>query len=152
MKKILDNVYLVLALRVGFGVMFLFAGVPKIVDPAAFAIGVDNYHMLPNALVNLFAIALPWVEVAIGVLLIAGVFTEAAALVSLVLCVMFTVALAQAITRGLDISCGCFSVEGGEKVSPVLLLRDLLLILGSAWIMFFNRGRAGLLCLVRGNR
>ena len=41
---------------------------------------------------------------------------------------MFIIALAAALARGLDISCGCFRASGGHGVAPSLIVRDLLLL------------------------
>ena len=47
-------------IMVALGVMFLYAGFTKIVDPAGFSLSVYNYHLLPGCLVNIAAILLPW--------------------------------------------------------------------------------------------
>lgn len=151
MRRFLENPYLILALRIGFGVMYLVACYDKIVNVDKFAIAVDNYHFLPNMLVNLWAIALPWIELGIGLLLIAGVFTEASALISAALCVAFIIALTYAMARGYDIACGCFNTDAGaEKISAWLLIRDVFLLLGSLWMLFYNTGRFSLVSLFSG--
>ena len=49
---------LVLSFRLVLGAMFLYAGIVKIADPAAFAQAVANYRILPLALVNAAAVIL----------------------------------------------------------------------------------------------
>ncbi|MCL4235884.1 MAG: DoxX family protein, partial [Deltaproteobacteria bacterium] len=65
--------------------------------------------------------------------------------------VVFIIGLTQALARGLDISCGCFSQTTGQesKISPWLVLRDAALIAGSLWILVYNRGRWSVLTLLR---
>ena len=97
-------------LRVGLGVVLVYAAVPKLLAPAQFADVVANYRLLPSVLVSWVAITLPWLELLTGLCLILGVFVTAAALLSVAMFATFTVALASVQVRGLDISCGCFSV------------------------------------------
>ncbi|MBZ0273605.1 DoxX family membrane protein [bacterium] len=154
MRRVLENPYLLLVLRAGLGVMFVVASVDKIAEPDKFAIAVDNYHIVPNALVNLFALALPWIELVIGVFLVAGVMTQASALLSAILCFMFFVAVASALARGLDISCGCFVQEGAaaSKVSSGLVIRDALLTLASIWVLVFHQGQFTVRSLIARDR
>ena len=60
-----------------------------------------------------------------GACLILGVFLDGAALLSMGMMVMFIIALGQALARGLDIECGCFSQEG-SLVGLNTMLRDII--------------------------
>ncbi len=106
------------ALRLFLGGLLVYASHDKLFDPQPFANAVDNYQILPYSLVNMAAIALPWIEMVTGLCLIAGVFAPGAGLVATGMFAVFTVALVIAVLRGLNINCGCFSLEeGAEKVS-----------------------------------
>ena len=105
-------------LRLFLGGLLVYASHDKLFDPQPFANAVDNYQILPYSLVNLAAIVLPWIEMVTGLCLIAGVFAPGAGLVATGMFAVFTVALVSAVLRGLNINCGCFSLEeGAEKVS-----------------------------------
>jgi hypothetical protein len=52
-----------------------------------------------------------------------------------VMLLVFIIALSSALARGLDINCGCFSVEGGHGVDVGLLIRDILMFLGALIVM-----------------
>jgi hypothetical protein len=54
---------------------------------------------------------------------------------------VFIIAISSALVRGLDISCGCFSVEGGHGVAEDLLIRDILMFLGAAIVVFFGTSK-----------
>ena len=150
MKKIVVNQYLITVLRVFLGVLFIAAALPKIARPDQFAVAVDNYKFLPTILVNFWAIVLPWVEVAIGTFLIAGVFVEAAALISGLLYLSFIIALSAALARGLDIGCGCFKQGDTEgTINWLYLVRDSSLMLASIWVLFGYRGKLALESLWR---
>lgn len=65
---------IMLAARLILGGVFVFASVDKILHPAAFADAVYNYQILPDSLINVAAIILPWLELVLGSLLIIGVW------------------------------------------------------------------------------
>jgi uncharacterized membrane protein YphA (DoxX/SURF4 family) len=109
---------LVLASRIVLGVMFVYAGITKIMDPAGFAQAIANYRILPGGLVNPAAVVLPWVEVLAGLSLVLGLLLEGGALVIAGLLLVFTLALGFNLMRGLDISCGCFGPSGGSSRDP----------------------------------
>ena len=95
-----------------------------------------KYQILPLSLVNLQAIVLPWLELATGVLLIAGLWTRAAALVTCGMNVMFIVAIAMALAAELQLQCGCFSsAEAGHEMSASLIVRDVALLLAGALLV-----------------
>ena len=133
--------YLALTIRTILGGLFIYAGWLKIADPVLFAWSVAAYKILPPFGNYLVAATLPWVEFLCGLLLILGVRTRASATIVLLMNLVFTVALASAIIRGLDIDCGCFR-QGGPKTTPwSALLRDLLLVAGTMVLLRLDTGR-----------
>lgn len=137
MRRIIDNPILILALRVIMAGTFLYAAQSKIIDPSAFAKSVNNYHILPGSLVNIFALTLPWIEVLMAVGLLAGVWRETSAFLLNGMLALFTVALLIAIGTGVDINCGCFTQNPDVKSSLWLdFLRDLGFIALAAPLLF----------------
>jgi cobalt-zinc-cadmium efflux system protein len=121
------------------GGVFVYASFDKILHPYEFAEVVYNYQILPDALVNLTAILLPWLELSAGVFLILGLFVRGALFTCNGLLAVFLVALAFNFARGLDIDCGCFSSSGGPSTggSMILyLLRDAFLLAMGLFIFF----------------
>ena len=123
-----------LVIRLILGGVFVYASVDKIIHPAAFAEAVYNYQILPDALINLTAIVLPWLELILGAFLILGLWLPGAALLCNLLLITFFGALVFNLARGLDIHCGCFSTsqEGTSNLCMCLyLIRDgIFLLLG----------------------
>jgi hypothetical protein len=76
-----------------------------------FAKVILNYKILPIQMVNLLAIFLPWFEFVVGLCLVIWKFERAALILYSAMLVVFIIALSQALIRGLDISCGCYSVD-----------------------------------------
>ena len=122
------------------GLIFIYASMDKLLHPSAFAVAVDNYRILPGDLVNLAAITLPWLELVCGILLIIGMFPRAAALILSLLLVVFFLALSISLYRGIDISCGCFTLSTAtEKINITYMVRDVLVLAMSFQILFFDR-------------
>lgn len=109
--------YLAWAFRLALGVVFIVAAAPKIADPLGFAGSIANYHLLPDALINAMAITLPWIEIACGLGLVLGISVRANLLIVEALLLVFIVAILSAMSRGLDISCGCVSAATAETAS-----------------------------------
>jgi len=112
-------------LRLFLGAVFLYASFDKILNPESFAKAVYNYQILPDIAVNLAALWLPWLELLLGICLIAGVWLPGATLMSTGLLTVFIGALVFNLIRGLDIHCGCFSTEATEGPADIwTVLRD----------------------------
>ena len=98
------------------GVLFLVAALGKLSDLNAFAREVHNFRMLHPAMENVFALTLPWIELIAALSLLLGIRPRSGALVVAVLMSVFTVGVAQAIVRNLDITCGCFGTADAAQV------------------------------------
>jgi uncharacterized membrane protein YphA (DoxX/SURF4 family) len=122
-------------LRLGLGAIFIYASLDKIAHPAAFATAIGHYRMLPYFLVALMAAMLPWLELLCGLALILNRWTAGAALLIAGMNMIFIIAIATAMARGLDISCGCFSTGGaGSRVGLARLTEDLFFLLTAGWL------------------
>lgn len=92
------------------GVMFLVASFHKVRDPLAFAENIYHYQVLPDSLVNLVAIFLPWLEIVAGIALLAiPRLRLSSAWLLLGLLIFFTGLVGVTLARGIDVACGCFS-------------------------------------------
>lgn len=125
--------------RFGLAAVWLFSGVPKALDPDQTHVAVRAYDVLPPLGVELVAGILPWLEIALAVLLLLGLGTRVAAVVSGLLLVVFVAGVTQAWARGLTIGCGCFGgggqVEAGETAYVAELVRDAGFLLLAAWLV-----------------
>jgi uncharacterized membrane protein YphA (DoxX/SURF4 family) len=134
MRGFSENVVFAIC-RTLFGAAFVWAAWTKIIDPGGFAGAIANYDLLPYGLVGFTAAVLPWLELTCGILLIAGVWVTANALVLNALLVFFTAALSVSMVRGLDIACGCFSLDAQTRGSLWgVLLRDVAMLCVGLWI------------------
>jgi uncharacterized membrane protein YphA (DoxX/SURF4 family) len=140
-KKLLDNRWFVLTCRLVLGAVFIYASIDKIQHPAAFAKQVYNYQMLPVTASNLFAIALPWMELFAGLALIMGVFRGQAALLLSTLLVIFIVAISVNLARGVDLDCGCFSTSGEGRSIGLLTVAEDFALLGAGLVILYGERR-----------
>lgn len=134
-----------LAARLVIGTVWLVAGYLKFSDPAGTVRSVRAFQLLPESIVPAFGHLLPVVEMVLGACLILGLLTRAAAVISTALLVAFIVGISSAWARGLEIQCGCFG-GGGYKENAAAgylrdIIRDLGLILVSAWLVWRPRSR-----------
>jgi uncharacterized membrane protein YphA (DoxX/SURF4 family) len=125
--------YVPVLFRLLLGGVFIAAGALKALEPATFANDVARYGLLPDALVNVFALALPWIELVAGALLVAGAWRREAALVIAALNAVFIVAVSVALARGLEV-CGCFGAALARKASGWTLVEDAVFLAASIWI------------------
>lgn len=79
-------------IRTTLGVVFLVFGAMKLVDMPLFAEAVRQYGILPESVGRLYALSLPWVEVAVGTLLLVGLWLRWVAPVVIAITVSFIAA------------------------------------------------------------
>jgi uncharacterized membrane protein YphA (DoxX/SURF4 family) len=142
--------YITLVGRLLLGGVLLVAGGLKVTKPTDSANAVAAYKLLPTNIAHLLGYALPWLEVAIALLLIIGIVVRPAAIAGGLIMVIFIGAIASAWARGLVIDCGCFG--GGGALDPSLadqvhrtyfieIMRDLGLALTALYLYFFPYGK-----------
>jgi putative oxidoreductase len=110
------------------GVCFIYAGVLKHFHPDEFARAVLAYQLLPETLVGFTAAALPWVEIAAGLFLVAGLKRRSCLQLLGLLSFGFLVVMIITLARGLKIDCGC-GLFLQRQVGLIPLLEDLVFLL-----------------------
>ena len=119
-----------LVARLVLGVALLVAGGAKVGNPMVSARTVQAYQLLPFDVAAVVGYALPVVEIIVGILLVAGLFTRASAALGTLFMLVFIAAIASAWARGLTIDCGCFGGGGqigqGQTQYPQEIARDAL--------------------------
>ena len=142
--------FITLLCRLLLGGVLLVAGGLKAFKPSESAGAVAAYKILPTDIAHLIGYALPWLEVALGILLIIGLTTRLAAIAGTAVMIIFIAAIISVWARGILIDCGCFG--GGGEIDPskaaearqaylIEILRDLGLALSGIYLYFFPYGR-----------
>lgn len=106
------NIGLSVILRWLLGIILIWAALSKLGDPSEFFTVLLGYQLpIPNAILKIVAVTLPWMELLCGLLLLVNLWKDAALSWSLALFGVFLLVVGAAWIRGLDISCGCFNLE-----------------------------------------
>ncbi len=126
------------ALRVVLGAVFVYAAYTKLRQSwLLFALSIDSYQILPEWGVLTLARTLPWLELAIGVLLLAGWKLRYVSIAATAMLALFFSVMVIQYARGAGIDCGCFGV--GEALSIKTLARDAGLMLASVALVVLAR-------------
>jgi putative oxidoreductase len=131
-------------------VLLVWASLSKLANLNEFYASLAAYKLpLPNALVRLTAMVLPWMELLCGILLITGSARRAALAWTMILFALFVLATGQAWARGLDISCACFNLgflgDGAAKMFESVgfaFFRALVLLAGAVYVWRTSAGHS----------
>jgi uncharacterized membrane protein YphA (DoxX/SURF4 family) len=141
--------------RLGLAAVFLIAGGLKVGDLAASGRAVNAYDLMSYDTAKIVGAVQPFLEIALGLLLLAGLAVRLSAAIGAVLLVVFIAGIASAWARGLQIDCGCFS-KGGELTGGrtadygLEILRDLGFLVLAGILLVKPRTRYSVDGLLRG--
>ena len=128
-------------LRLLLGAGFVYAAYTKLRQSwLLFALSIDSYQLLPEWAVFALARTLPWLELTLGVFLIAGVWLRYLSIVAAAILGLFFSVMVVSYFRGAGIDCGCFGV--GEPLSARTLLRDGVLLAAAVVLVAYTRRRS----------
>lgn len=113
--------------RVSLGLVFLAAGLAKVVDSSTFAKFLRSWRANPGWIEGMIARVLPMLEVGTGALLLTGFRARLVGLFATSLLLFFTALVLLVIRRGTSVSCGCFGQLDKRPVSVRTVHRNLLL-------------------------
>ncbi len=136
--KWLRNLWVHRLLAWALGAIFLYAAIPKVLDPRPLLTIIWGYRLLPAGPINLVAMYMPWLELFVALGLVSGILRRGAAFWAFFLLTVFELALLVNAFRGVNVACGCFS-QSAEDVHNAwfLVLRDLPMWLAAAVLLFF---------------
>jgi protein-disulfide isomerase len=126
--------------RLVLGGVWIWAAWSKLGNPRGFVQAVRAYDATPEWLSKAIGYGLPVLELCIGVLLVLGLVTRVAAIVSSVLLAVFLIGIIQAAARGIKLECGCFggggATSGGTQYT-LDILRDVGLLVLAAFLILW---------------
>ena len=144
MREIILSDWIYRIVRVIYVVLFVYAGVNKLLNPRAFATVIDAFGLVPDPLIMPIAVALPILEILAAV----GLLFDVRGCLGLVagLLVFFMAVVSYGIWMGLDIDCGCFGLgdpegEAYKSLRPALY-RNIGLLAGTAYLYYWRFNRA----------
>jgi uncharacterized membrane protein YphA (DoxX/SURF4 family) len=120
--------WVILALRIVIGAIFIVAGVSKLGHADVFAAQIAGFRLLPEIVIAPMATVLPFLEILLGGYLILGLFTRTAAWVAVAFFAAFDGAIASAVVRGMSVSCGCFGPNDKTVTTWAEVARDFVFV------------------------
>jgi uncharacterized membrane protein YphA (DoxX/SURF4 family) len=133
--------------RLFLGGLLIYSGYTKLFIPgmnphppvsvalALFATQIDSFQLLPPWAVTRLAHTLPFVEIALGILLVIGWRLRLWSSLASVLLLGFLGVIIRSYALGLQINCGCFGP--GEALTIKTVLRDAALVAVSLLLTVF---------------
>lgn len=125
------------------GIVFIYAGSTKLLDPQSFAVLIEAYGILPEVLLMPAAIMLSCLEVLAGIGMLFDIRGSLAVIT--VMLGLFIAILGYGIRMGLDVDCGCFGPGDPEADAfhglKQALYRDLVMLAGVVCLYTWRRCR-----------
>ena len=142
---------IVLAGRLLGALVFVTAVRGKIEHRHELAGVVSNYRLLPERLAGFAAWSVVGLECLAALSLLSGVWLAAGAALAMALLIGFALAMGINLARGRrEIDCGCFQSGLRQRLSPALLVRNLVLALFLAPLLTAGAASASALQWVDG--
>ena len=140
--------WLSLIVRVALAGILGYAGYNKVIVPALSVESVAAYELFGETLNQLIGYTLPLFELALALLLLAGLATRVTGIISALLMAVFIAGIASAWARGLTIDCGCFGtggvVDADETTYALDIARDLGFMALGLFLAIWPRSRYSL--------
>lgn len=145
LQKICNNMWLNVACRIVIGGMFLLSGIGKAMDLGNSVKAVYNFHVVPwDWAVTLIGYCIPFVEMALAICILAGIFTRLACYgIGGLSIVFFIVKGINLFIWHRSIDCGCFGELMNTMASVTIWLDIPMLILCLILIFSVNRYKPG---------
>jgi methylamine utilization protein MauE len=116
------------ALAVAIGLVLIAGAFDKLRDWQAFRAALAGYRLLPSVFVEATAVALPLAEAVAGAALLVDASRIVGAWLGIAVIGFATAGVAINVARGrTHIDCGCGGVEGRQRLSWALVVRNLVL-------------------------
>jgi uncharacterized membrane protein YphA (DoxX/SURF4 family) len=134
-------------LRVALGALFIISSFAKLQHPDLFVDAVQNYHMLPAGLADLFGTVLPWVELFVGWCLVLGILPTFASAICILMTLTFVVGNVSSFFRDVGEACGCLGNLVNMNHTTSLIVDFVMLFV--AGLLIYQRRRAGVVGIGR---
>lgn len=119
----------IIASAITIAVILASAATHKLRAPVRFRNQLEDYQLLPKALLKVVGRGLPLVELGVAFALLVPASRASAALIAAALLALYASAIGINLWRGrADIDCGCSGPDQAQPLRPVLLARNAVLV------------------------
>jgi putative oxidoreductase len=118
-------------LRIAMGLLFIYSGFSKVLDPENFGKVISLYDLSPEILVPYAAVIFSFIEMIIGLLLLFGFKIKASSFLSIILMIFWIIIISISIFRGKSFDCGCFELKQfgiAEEIGLPVVFRDIVFL------------------------
>lgn len=147
----------IVIIRLILGGLFLAAGLSKVGAPLQTLGTIYSYQIvIPDWVANIIAHTLPWMEILLGLAMLAGLWLPVTTGWIAAMLVVFTLLTAQAWWRDLPIDCGCVDLSTLHPALAALstpggaALRNIVLLALCGALLWMTRGRNKLEAVPQG--
>jgi|GEM_PF-3696486 len=135
----MEWVLVAVAARMAIGAILVAAGTAKaLMGSVSTSRLISSYRLAPEPLVRGLALALPPVEMSVGVALLMGVWLPVTIRVAIALIAALTLIAAITAARGLTPTCGCFGKAFETAISPQVILRNVGFVLVLGFVLWVD--------------
>ncbi|MCL2735116.1 MAG: DoxX family protein [Propionibacteriaceae bacterium] len=134
-----------LAARLVLGIVLIWAGASKMGNLESSVQAALAYQIVSYEVAQFIGYSLPFAEMALGLLLVIGLFTRVMGAMGAALMLVFIVAITSVWVRGISIDCGCFGnggpVDHAKAMAqyPWEIVRDLALGACGVWLLIMKK-------------
>lgn len=121
--------------RIGIGVIFIYAGLSKILHPLLFLENLYDYDLLDEESLYVVGAILPCLELTIGVCLVGKIMCPGSLFLCVIMLVTFFATQISVVVRGISVSCACFGSNPEQLVGYATILRTGLLVVVALWLL-----------------
>lgn len=125
--------------RIALAAVFIYSGYIKVQATLQFAVAITGYKLIPDRFIFPIATYFPWVEIALGVLILTGWKIRWSSLAASALMLFFIVLLSVTLARGIETNCGCFGF--GDRITWKTIVRDGSLLIPALFLVVESRLR-----------
>ena len=124
----------------GLSGIFIVSGVLKLLDLPAFYQSILSFHLVSGTLALIPVYVVPNFELVCGIALWVPTLKRGSSLCLAALMVVFTLMLADAWWRGIDVTCGCFGkADAASFTAAKGIARDIAFFTMAAWVFVSKR-------------
>lgn len=127
----METTFVVLALRIILGLLYIFASVFKFPDIKGFAKAITSFGIVPRKLVKPIAYLHPVAELAVGIAILFNIYLRDAAFLGLALIIIADIFVTYGYLKKKMDNCGCYGIAIKVPITKYKLIENAI------WTMLF---------------
>jgi len=122
----METTFVILALRIMLGLLYIFASVFKFPDLKRFAASIASFGLVPKKLIKPIAYLHPVVELLVGIAILFNIYLTEAAFIGLVLIIIADIFVTYAFFNKKIDDCGCYGIAIKVPITKYKLIENAI--------------------------